>query len=108
MIVGSVKSHLCSTLSSILKYSREYWSKTTARSFCTCQPFQGKNQFNVLFYGSDRFSIETLKLLSDNNSLHDDDCDKIIKKLDVVSGVSSKSSLSTFELNIFCYRKIHW
>lgn len=58
------------------------------RSKSTCIG-QRASRFNILFYGSDKFSIESLKLLHRNHCLDNDDRNKIIDKIDVVSGVST-------------------
>lgn len=69
----------------ITKDVANYWSLLhRAQSTCASQQ---RNKYSVLFYGSDKFSIESLKLLHRNYCLNNDDSNRIIDKIDVVSGV---------------------
>ena len=46
-----------------------------------------KSNLSILFYGSDRFSLPTLKCLHSNLNLLDNDQNKLIKSLDICTKV---------------------
>ena len=66
--------------------------KTGHTSHCLlCRGLSTKSsqsRLRVLFYGSDEFSLESLKLLKDNHRLHDGHANKLVSHLSVISGVS--------------------
>ncbi|KAI1280605.1 Methionyl-tRNA formyltransferase, mitochondrial [Halotydeus destructor] len=58
-------------------------SWTLSRGLCT--ESKSKTGYNVLFYGTDKFSTETLSRLYENNCLSEGHLEKVVNSLDVVS-----------------------
>lgn len=84
MLVHGCRFIAHSKLCQLALASRMWIKLKSCRKYASCS-----NKLNVVFYGTDQFSVESLKRLHENLLLDEDSPLKVIKNLDIISGVNT-------------------